>query len=223
MVKVLTMPPVVDTKDLSLPDLVRLAFRRELWANASQHFNGSPAVCTSARNGVLTPAGCDPFDGYVLSAPVAGPANPFDTNQFTQLEANFSLFFALAVQAYESLTIPDHTPADRFFDVNPNAGHGVGEPGDQAVLFPTLIPDLLDDGLLNGTNAGFVTLIPDDPATPWYDAFGPDELFGFDLFAGANLTAGLLPSQSVDPRSGRDRNPVITNSLGQTIRVETQT
>ena len=66
------------------------------------------------------------------------------------MEANFSLFFGLAVQAYESLTIPDHTPADRFFDANPNAGHGVGEPGDQAVLFPTLIRDLIDDGQLNG-------------------------------------------------------------------------
>ncbi len=74
-----------------------------------------------------------------------------NTNQFTQMEANFSLFFGLSVQAYESLLIPDHTPADRFFDANPNAGDGVGEPGDQAVLFPTLIRDLMDDGQLNGT------------------------------------------------------------------------
>ena len=35
------------------------------------------------------------------------------------MEANFSLFFGLSVQAYESLLIPDHTPADRFFDANP--------------------------------------------------------------------------------------------------------
>jgi len=96
------------------------------------------------------------------------------------------------VQAYESLTIPDDTPADRFFDANPQAGEGIGEPGDQAVLFPTLIPGLV----------GPLTMIPDDPSTPEYDGFGPDELFGFDMFAGGNLTAALPP--------GSPRNPQFT-------------
>jgi hypothetical protein len=104
------------------------------------------------------------------------------------------------VQAYEELTIPDHTPADQFFDANPLAGHAVGEPGDQAVLFPTLIPDLLDDGLLNNSGGASITLVL---------GFGADEVFGFDLFAGANLTAALAPAQSVGA-SGRDRNPVHT-------------
>jgi cytochrome c peroxidase len=190
---------------ISYPDLIRLGFPRQYWNRTNRHLNG--AACTT-----------DPFDGYCLSV-ATGAVNPANTNQFSQMEANFSLFFALAVQAYEQLTIPDDTPADRFFDANRFAGHGVGEPGDQAVLYPTLIPDLLDDGLLNGTNAGTVTLIPDDPSTPWYDAFGPDELFGFDIFVGANLTAGLAPSHAVDPISGVNRNPLVTNSLGQQIRV----
>ena len=30
------------------------------------------------------------------------------------MEANFSAFFGLSVQAYEVLTIPDHTPFDQF-------------------------------------------------------------------------------------------------------------
>lgn len=190
---------------VSYPELIQTAYRSELWhTDNSQHLNG--AACT------------DPFDGYCLT--VAGGAAAADnTSQFRQMEANFSLFFGLAAQAYEELLIPDHTPADRFFDANPNAGHGVGEPGDQAVLYPTLVRDLMDDGKLNGTPGADVVLIPDDPATPWYDAFGPDELFGFDLFAGANLTAALAPGDSVDPRSGRDRNPEITNSVLQTIRV----
>ncbi|MDP1990543.1 MAG: cytochrome c peroxidase [Syntrophales bacterium] len=195
---------------LDYATLIERAFQNTLWANRLQHFNGAAAPCdpnTSALNGVLTPAGCDPFDGYKLTI-AAGPAQPNNTSQFTQKEANFSLFFALAVQAYESLTISDDTPADQFFDANPFAGHGVGEPGDQAVLFPTLIPDLIDDGLLNGT-VGYVNLIPDNPATPEYDGFGPDEVFGFDLFAGANLTAALPPGQTVG-QSGRDRNPVHT-------------
>ncbi|HSB77990.1 MAG TPA: hypothetical protein VLM91_04330, partial [Candidatus Methylomirabilis sp.] len=189
---------------ISYPDLIRLSFARQYWNRQNRHLDG--AACA------------DPFDGYCLT-PANGAANPNNTNQFTQMEANFSLFFGLSVQAYEALLIPDHTPADRFFDANPNAGGGVGEPGDQAVLFPTLIRDIIGDGKLDGLGAADVTLIADDPATPWYDAFGPDELFGFDLFAGANLTAALAPDQSVDPISGRNRNPLITNSVGQTIRV----
>ena len=91
-------------------------------------------------------------------------------------------------------------------DANPHAGNGVGEPGDQAVLFPTLIRDLLDDGELNGTTAGR----PDDP-TPGTTDSARMKLFGFDIFAGANLTAALAPGSAVDP-SGRYRNPLITNT-----------
>jgi len=204
----------------SYPELIQAAFRDDLWENTTQHLNGAAAPCdteTSALNGVLTPPGCDPFDGYVLGAPQPGPANTTNTNQFSQMEANFSLFFGLAVQAYEELTIPDDTPFDRFMDANPNAGHGVGEPGDQAVLFPTLVPDLVDDGLLNNSAAapttGVLTLIPDDPTTPEYDGFGPDELFGFDIFAGANLTAALP--------AGSPRNPIhnIITEGGQPLQI----
>jgi cytochrome c peroxidase len=204
---------------ISYGDLTRLAFARQFWNRNNRHLEGAAAVCTGAdENGFPTPAGCDPFDGYVLT-PANGPANPNNTSQFTQMEANFSLFFGLAVQAYETLTIPDDTPADRFFDANPNAGHGVGEPGDQAVLFPTLVPDLVDDGQLNGSQPGLtpgvLTLIPDDPSTPEYDGFGPDELFGFDIFAGANLTAAL-PAGSL-------RNPLAaaTRPDGTTVAIAT--
>jgi hypothetical protein len=192
---------------VSYPELIQVAFMDNLWRNETQHLDGAPAVCAGLDNaGFPTPPGCDPFDGYLLSVG-DGPAALDNTNQFNQMEANFSLLFGLAVQVYESLVIPDDTPADRFFDANPNAGHGVGEPGDQAVLFPTLIPDLIDDGELNGT-AGTITLIPDDPATTEYDGFGPDEVFGFDIFAGSNLTAALAEGQSVG-QSGRDRNPLV--------------
>jgi hypothetical protein len=122
------------------------------------------------------------------------------------------MFFGLSVQAYETLLIPDHTPADRFFDLNPNAGNAVGEPGDQAVLYPTLIRDMLDDGQLNGSPGANVNL------PPLAVGFGADELFGFDLFAGANLTAAL-PNARRFGTSGRDRNPLVRNSLGQRIRV----
>jgi cytochrome c peroxidase len=173
-------------------DLIRLSFARQYWNRINRHLVGAPDAA-------------DPFDGYALTVAV-GAGDVLDTNHFRQMEANFSAFFGLAVQAYEALVIPDDTPADRFFDANPNAGHGVGEPGDQAVLFPTLVPDLIDDGLLNGSavlpTPGLLNLVPDDPATPEYDGFGPDEVFGFDIFAGANLTAALP--------AGSPRNPIHT-------------
>jgi len=193
---------------ISYPDLIRLSFGRQFWNRVNRHLDGAAAPCMSAVNGALTPAGCDPFDGFVLT-PANGAANPTNRDQFTQMEANFSLFFGLSVQAYESLLIPDQTPLDNFFDVNPHAGGGVGEPGDQAVLYPTLIRDLIDDGKLNSSAGADVTLVT---------GFGADELFGFDLFAGANLTAALHPDVSVGA-SGRDRNPLITNTVGQSIRV----
>ena len=113
---------------ISYGDLIRLAFRQDLWNTVGRRLDGT--ACGFS---------VDPFDGFCLTVAM-GAASPTNTNQFTQAEANFSLFFGLSVQAYEQLLIPDDTPVDQFFDANPNAGHGVGEPGDQAVLFPTLVP-----------------------------------------------------------------------------------
>lgn len=187
---------------VSYAELIEVAFRPDFWAVDDWRLDGAPCD--------------DPFDQYCLTV-TAGVASPTDTNQFAHKEANFSFFFGQAVQAYETLTIPDDTPADRFFDQNPFAGHGVGEPGDQAVLFPTLVPDLLDDGQLNDSavapTTGVLSLIPDDPTTPEYDGFGPDEVFGFDIFAGANLTAALP--------AGSPRNPIhtIVTESGEQLQI----
>ncbi len=40
---------------------------------------------------------------------------------FTQMEANFSLFFGLAIQMYESTLVSDRTPFDRFMEGHDNA------------------------------------------------------------------------------------------------------
>jgi cytochrome c peroxidase len=49
--------------------------------------------------------------------------------QFTQMEANFSLFWGLAIQAYESTLVADQTPVDQFFDgggtLSPQALNGM--------------------------------------------------------------------------------------------------
>ena len=178
---------LVGRPGLSIPydDLIRLAFKNQYWEVANRHLNGAPGV--------------DPFDGYVLT-PANGTANNSNTNQFTQMEANLSFFFGLAVQAYESLTIPDDTPFDRFMDANPFAANGTGQPGEQAVLFPTLIPDLVDNGVLDGSAApgqGVLTLV---------DGFGEEDLFGWDIFSGSNLTAALPMGNARSP-DGFGSNP----------------
>ena len=101
-------------------EMVQTAFFPALWQNAGQHLNGAARNCTSAVNGVVTPAGCDPFDGFVLSI-AAGASAPTNRMQFTQMEANFPLFAGLAMQAYIEILISDDTPFDRFLDRNPQA------------------------------------------------------------------------------------------------------
>ncbi len=162
---------------VSYGSLIRRAFRSDLWDVRLRHLNGAPDAS-------------DPFDGYSLTV-ANRPASRTNTNQFTQMEANFALFFGLAVQIYEELVIPDDSPLDRFMDANPLAGNGVGEAGALEVLHPALIPGLV----------GPLILIPDDPSTPEYDGFGPDEVYGFDIFAGANLTAALPVGSPYNPAS----------------------
>ena len=42
---------------LSYPQLIRLAFDPQLWANRNNHLNGAPLTCASADNGDVTPDG----------------------------------------------------------------------------------------------------------------------------------------------------------------------
>ncbi|KAF0219141.1 MAG: hypothetical protein FD174_2227 [Geobacteraceae bacterium] len=165
---------------VSYNELVEVAFKREFWNTAGSHLNGAPSAA-------------DPFDGYVLTV-AGGPAVAGNTNQFRQREANFSLFFGLAVQMYEQLLIPDDTPFDRFMDANPLAANGVAQPGEQGTLPPSTIRQLV-----TGSPSGNLTMPP---------GFGPDELFGFDIFAGANLTAVLPPGSARNP-AGVGSNPFL--------------
>ena len=85
--------------------LIKMAFAPEYWANTGQHFE-------------LVSDPSDGFDGVRLEIR-AGPAAATNRDQFNQMEANFSLFFGLAVQMFEQILIPDDTPFDRFLDANP--------------------------------------------------------------------------------------------------------
>lgn len=157
------------------PNMIKNAFEDVLWSNLSKHLR-------------IVPDLTDGFDSVRFDI-FNGRPNTFDTNQITQMEANFSLFFGLGVQAYEQLTIPDDTAFDRFMDVNPRAGFGVAQPGEQGTLPPDKVSEFV----------GPLTMVT---------GFGEDELFGFDIFAGSNLTAALPPGSARNP-DGFGSNPFL--------------
>ena len=124
-------------------EMVQQAFFPTLWQNTAQHLNGVTAhTAPSARTACVSPAGCDPFDGFVLNAR-RRPASPTNRLQFTQMEANFALFAGLAMQAYIEILISDDTPFDRFLDRNPQAIRAFSEnmPLCTANRQPPAVPD----------------------------------------------------------------------------------
>ncbi|MEH1852024.1 MAG: cytochrome c peroxidase [Nostoc sp.] len=52
---------------------------------------------------------------------VKRPDRSLETNEYTLMEYNFSLFFGLAIQLYESTLIANDTPYDRFLEGNTTA------------------------------------------------------------------------------------------------------
>ena len=123
---------------------------------------------------MVTPAGCDPFDGFVLTI-AGGPAAPGNRVQFTQMEANFTLFAGLALQAWSEILISDDTPFDRFLDRNPQAFRA----------FSGTIP------LCTATNP--VNRQPCLTQVEGFNRTAPasstlDRLLGMDLFFGTNLS-----------------------------------
>jgi cytochrome c peroxidase len=79
--------------------LIRRAFQPKWWS--------SPKFIQVAEDGTTT----------VVDRRGGNPA----TDEFTLMEYNFSLFFGLAVQAYEATLISDDTPFDRFLRDPTNA------------------------------------------------------------------------------------------------------
>jgi cytochrome c peroxidase len=73
--------------------LIKQAFLAGYWNNTTQ-------IVTFDANGIPTAQ--------------PNPGTPLTTDQYTQMEANFSLFFGLAIQLYEATLIANDTPFDRF-------------------------------------------------------------------------------------------------------------
>ena len=79
--------------ELTYLEMIQAAFKPEYWRS----------------NGLVS------ADGRLLDRAAAGDV------AFTQAEFNFSLFFGLAVQAYESTLIADDSPYDRYVNGDANA------------------------------------------------------------------------------------------------------
>lgn len=78
---------------ISYSDLIKAAFWPEFWQSSKivKFINGHP---------VITDA----------------PGRPLTTDEYTVMEANFSLFWGLAIQFYEATLVADDSPFDRFMD-----------------------------------------------------------------------------------------------------------
>jgi len=155
---------------ISYQGLIRHAFYPALHQNTSQHLNGCytdaradihPNQCgtspyPAASIAVLDPSGTvvsnnnDPFDGYVLNIDTSVAADPTDTNQFTQMEGNFSLFWGQSIHLWATVLVPDDTPDDKFLDKNPDVGATNGETGE-----PLLVLDLPNCPAPNGYTRGY--------------------------------------------------------------------
>jgi cytochrome c peroxidase len=87
--------------DTDYTTMIRDAFKSKWW--------NSSAVITFGADG-------DPI--------VGAEGTPTSTDEFTVMEANFSLFWGLAIQLYESTLVSDETPFDRG-ELSASARHGL--------------------------------------------------------------------------------------------------
>ena len=95
-------------------DMIKAAFQDQWW-DSEYYIARDPSSVTmqqASRNNIRTMArshGRGEVMERLMTARQAVPAN-----QFTLMQWNFSLFWGLAVQAYEATLVSDDTPFDRF-------------------------------------------------------------------------------------------------------------
>jgi cytochrome c peroxidase len=215
---------------INYPALIRRTFYAALWSGSGVVQNGSQTTqATQHLNGCYTQGGSttdplrpvcpdgtglavglptddDPFDHYILTL-AQDPANPLNTNQFTQMEGNFSLFFGLSLQIWVSILMPDNTPFDQFLDRNPDMFESIGEVGEPGLVgpLPTCtsatqrhcfreVGNFKRDNNLDcnnqpagGEGGGTVAITP-CRGTRVANSNTPDPLLGMDIFQGSNLS-----------------------------------
>ncbi len=107
-------------------DLVRQAFHREWWQSLSlvRNQGEESAVEAEQRRKVAASNGLVNLDNDNASGKLA-----ITLVEYTQMEANFSLFFGLAIMMYESTLVSNDAPIDRFAEGNANALTAVQKQG----------------------------------------------------------------------------------------------
>ena len=99
--------------DATYGTMIQDAFRDEFW-------NSSEAVIFEDRQAAMVLSSRDDPRSMLLSpgrglvGPAITPLQDGGAGGFSQMEANFSLFFGLAVQLYQATLVADDTPFDRF-------------------------------------------------------------------------------------------------------------
>jgi cytochrome c peroxidase len=123
-----TGPPLSDVemsfRGRSFPQLGRKMLG--LTPLGKQAVHPADGVLGGLSNAALSPGAkglSATYDGMIREAFQGGLwSSPFTTpDGFTQMEANFSLFWGLAIQLYEATLVSDRTPFDRFLAGNLNA------------------------------------------------------------------------------------------------------
>lgn len=121
-----TAPPLNSTemscKNRTLKNIARKLLSRRPLENQKVHWNDSvlgrlslsrPGNLNSGLNttyGNLVRQAFDPK--YWSYSPVGEFGSPIEDSPYTQMEANFAMFFGLAIQLYESTLISDEAPFD---------------------------------------------------------------------------------------------------------------
>ena len=80
-------------------DMVKAAFQSSWWSSTGRINSSTAGTDQSYKTMDLTPS----------VSPITN-----STSSYTQMEANFSLFFGLAVQLYEATLVSDQSPYDKF-------------------------------------------------------------------------------------------------------------
>jgi cytochrome c peroxidase len=141
------------------------------------------------------------------------------TEEFSQMELNFPIFWGLAIQAYEATLVSDDTPVDRFLNGDTNALSALERQGLQEFqgggaaclachggpeLTTASFTNVLRRGpnINNARDIGFfrtgVSPIPDDPGLNTTDAFG-QPLFTLPGAQGAFKSPGLRNVEFTGP------------------------
>ncbi len=110
--------------------MVREAFQDQWWNDTASVFTPVPGTASLQRSSATDPRTVRLNPGRaVVSRRASAPT--LATNEYTQMMWNFSLFWGLAVQAYEATLISDDTPFDRFM-----GAPGLGIAPDPTALTP---------------------------------------------------------------------------------------